>query len=75
MNNNKIVVYTLPGCSYCATLKNTLKMQNIDFEVNENRDEMVSLGFQRVPQLKIGDKIMNYEQAMEWVRSGAPMEE
>lgn len=75
MDNNKIVIYTLPGCSYCAALKNTLKMQNIHFEVNENRDEMVSLGFKSVPQLKVGDRIMNYKEATEWARSGAPMQE
>lgn len=69
---NKIVMYTLPRCGYCEALKSALKMQNIHFEINQDVDEIASLGFQSVPQLKVGDKIMNYKEATEWINNGAP---
>ena len=72
---NKIIMYTLPKCGYCEALKSALKMRDIHFEINQDVDEIASLGFQSVPQLKVGNKIMNYKQAIEWINNGSPMGE
>ena len=42
-------------------------MANIEFNTNENVDEMIELGFMSAPMLKVDDKMMDFTEAIKWV--------
>lgn len=55
------------NCPKCVILEKKLKQLNIDFNVNTNVDEMLSLGMESAPALKVGDKLMGFGEAIKWL--------
>lgn len=66
--DKKIILYST-GCPNCKTLKKILESKDIAFEENNSVDEMLSLGFDRVPVLCIDGVYMEYEDAKGWANA------
>lgn len=66
---HKTVFYST-GCPNCIQLKKLLDKNNIPYIENTNREEMLSLGFDRVPVLEYGGKYYNYDEAISKIMNG-----
>lgn len=63
-----VILYST-GCPKCKILKKKLAEKNIDYTENQNVEEMVALGIDQVPVLKINGAVMKFKEAIEWVNS------
>ena len=61
-----VVLYTT-GCPKCKILEKKLSQKNIDYEIFDNIDEMIKMGFQSVPVLEVDKKVMNFGDAIKWL--------
>ena len=61
-----IVLYST-NCPRCMVLEKKLKSTNIDFTINNDISEMLSLGFMEAPILQVDDKYMNFKEAIDWI--------
>lgn len=66
MSKNNIILYS-NNCPRCMVLKDKLDKANIDYIINNNIDELINMGIQTVPVLKINDKILDFATAMKYV--------
>ena len=56
-------------CPRCIILERKLKEKNIEhIEINDI-DEMIRLGLTYAPALKIDDKMMEFNEAIQWVNA------
>lgn len=62
-----IVVYST-HCPQCMSLCKLLEMKHIEYELIENKELMIQLGFKSAPMLKVNEKILDYSQAKEWIK-------
>lgn len=63
-----VVMYTT-GCPNCRALKNLLDEKNIPYVENDSVDEILSLGITKVPVLRVGDKLIQYNEAINWANT------
>lgn len=63
-----ITIYAAEGCPKCAALKKQLDEKSITYSVCSDVDYMLSRGFDYIPMLEVGNEVMNYKQALKWVR-------
>ena len=56
------------NCPKCNVLKQKLQSLNIDFEISDNIDELIKLGFMEAPILKVNDKYLNFSKAVNWIK-------
>ena len=63
-----MVLYTT-GCPRCRVLKTKLDQKGIEYTENNSVDAMVFMGINEVPVLKIGDKLLGFSEAIEWVNN------
>ena len=68
MDENRIILYST-GCPKCGVLKKKLEAAGVAYEENFDVDEMKSLGMMSAPGLKVGEKMMNFAQALQWVNT------
>lgn len=61
-----VVLYTT-GCPKCKILEKKLEQKNIDYEIFDDVDKMLEMGFQSVPLLELKGEYMNFTQALEWI--------
>lgn len=61
-----IILYTT-NCPRCQVLEAKLKAKGINFEINDNVDEMAKLGLMTAPVLSIGGKLFDFKNAIDWV--------
>lgn len=64
----KIILYST-GCPKCKILESKLNAKNIRYEKNTDTDEMIRLGFQTVPKLKVDDEILDFGEAVKWINN------
>ena len=62
-----VTLYTV-GCPKCLVLEAKLKQKGINFVENNNVEEMIKLNFINVPVLLADGKIMEYKEAIKWVK-------
>ena len=62
-----IILYTQEGCLKCEALKTLLDKHNIKYTINKSIEEMLSLGFDRTPVLRVDDKCMYSDEAERWI--------
>ena len=55
-------------CPRCIVLERKLKEKNIEYTEVNNVDEMIRLGMTMTPMLQVGDKLMEFTQAITWVK-------
>jgi hypothetical protein len=51
-------------------LKKKLKDAGIEYEENNNVDEMLSLGIREVPVLDVNGNLLGFNKAIEWLMFG-----
>lgn len=61
-----VTLYTT-NCPRCSVLEKKLELKNINFEKNDNVDEMIEMGFMSAPILKVDDNFMEFTDALRWV--------
>ena len=57
------------GCPRCKVLEEKLKQKQINFEINNNTEEMFKLNITNVPVLKIEYKLLDFVDAVKYVNS------
>lgn len=63
---NRVILFST-GCPNCKRLKLLLNKNNIHYVENNSIDEMLALGFSRVPVLSVDDINMDYNDAKKWI--------
>lgn len=62
----EIILYST-HCPRCTVLEAKLKQKNIEYQEINNVDEMLKIGIQTVPQLKVDGELMDFSKAIKWV--------
>ena len=62
----KIILYST-NCPKCNVLKKKLQSKNIDFEICNDVDLMLSKGIQQAPYLEVDNELMDFSKAVKWV--------
>ena len=62
----KVILYST-GCPKCRVLKTKLDKKNINYIENNDVEEMLELGFELLPVLKVDNDIMNFTEANDWI--------
>lgn len=62
-----IKLYTT-NCPKCNILKAKLAEKNVDFEICNDVDLMINLGFKSSPMLEVDGKILNYLESINWLK-------
>ena len=65
MSNNYVFYST--HCPRCNVLYSKLKEKNIEFEVSEDVDKLIEMGFMTAPVLYDGKKYYTFEEAMKLI--------
>ena len=60
------ILYTT-HCPKCNVLETKLKSKNIEFEICEDIDLMLSKGLQQAPYLEVDNELMDFSNAIKWV--------
>ena len=55
------------NCPKCNVLEKKLQSKNIDFEICNDVDLMLSKGIQQAPYLEIDNELMDFTKAVKWV--------
>lgn len=63
---NEIILYST-GCPRCSVLKKKLDANNIDYHEVTDVDQMTKLGIDAVPVLNVGNKYLDFSQAIKWI--------
>lgn len=58
------------GCSKCIILTKKLDSAGITYEVFDDVDKMIEMGMTTVPMLEVDGKIMNFKEAVDWIKKG-----
>ena len=62
----KIILYST-NCPKCNVLEKKLQSKNIDFEICNDVDLMLSKGIQQTPYLEVDNELMDFSKAVKWV--------
>lgn len=62
----RVTLYST-GCPQCKVLEQKLRDAGIDFEVSDEIDKIVEMGFMTAPVLEVDEKYMNFSAARQWV--------
>ena len=63
----KIILYSTQ-CPRCRALEAKMIEKDIPYEEVTDADEMLKHGISKAPMLQVGDKLMDFSKAIEWVR-------
>lgn len=63
-----VKLYSKIGCTRCDTLKRKLGEANIPYEENNDEEEMRQLGICYIPVLCVDGNMMNFSEAIKWLR-------
>lgn len=66
-----VVFYTMgDDCPNCNALKKELIKAGIVYEVFDDIDKMIEMGFTEMPMLEVDGKIMKRTDAIKWIKGG-----
>ena len=65
-----VILYT-SGCPSCNMLKKELDKNGIMYDVFDDVDKMIEMGFNEVPILEVDNTKMNYTEAIKWIKKGS----
>jgi glutaredoxin len=63
----KITLYS-NGCPQCNVLKAKLDLAKIEYEIFNDSEEMIKMGFRSVPMLEVDGAFMNFADATKWIK-------
>jgi len=61
-----VTLYTT-GCPKCKVLKSKLEAKGVKYLENNSVMEMLRLGIEQVPVLKVGDELLEFSAANDWI--------
>lgn len=61
-----VVLYST-GCPKCSVLKKKLEANKIEYQENNDVDEMIDLGISQVPVLSVDGELLSFVEANEWI--------
>lgn len=64
---NDIYILYSTGCPKCEVLKKKLAEKGVQYTENNSVDEMLKLGIEAVPVLKVNDRLLDFKEAIDWV--------
>lgn len=64
-----ITIYTTETCPKCKILKKKLEDKQLQYIDIWDEDELLKLGIDEVPVLKVEDKFLNFGDAIAWVNN------
>lgn len=64
---NDIYILYSTGCPKCEVLKKKLAEKGVQYTENNSVDEMLKLGMEAVPVLKVNDRLLDFKEAVDWV--------
>ena len=64
-----ITVYSSSTCPKCKVLKMKLDKAGIEYQVNENIEEMSALGIKTIPMMQIDDQLLDFGEAVKYVKA------
>ena len=64
---NDIYILYSTGCPKCEVLKKKLAEKGIQYTENNSVDEMLKLGIEAIPLLKVNDRLLDFKEAIDWV--------
>lgn len=67
---NEIILYST-GCPKCKILEQKLQNKGVYYTKNTSVDEMLQLGFNTSPMLKVENNYLNFSDACKWVNNYA----
>lgn len=62
-----IILYT-NECPLCKALKSRLDEKQIKYEIFDDVEKMIEMGFRQMPQLQIDGERLNFQQALQWIK-------
>ena len=65
---HRIVFYST-GCPKCGVLKKKLDQAHIVYVEEHDMEEMLAIGLKAAPALMVGDKLLNFSDAVRWVQA------
>ena len=63
---NEIVLYST-GCPKCTVLEKKLTDKGVSYAINRDVDEMINIGIESIPVLKVNGELLNFADAIKWV--------
>ena len=63
----KVILYE-HGCPRCKVLKTKLDQSGIEYETVNDIEIMKSKGFNEAPKLEVDDMVMDFKQAVDWLK-------
>jgi glutaredoxin len=66
-----IILYSTDGCPKCDGIKAGLNKKKINYTIvsgEEAENEVIKMGYNSMPILKVNDRIMKYPEAYNWLR-------
>ena len=63
----KMPIMYSTGCPKCEVLKRKLIELGCGFQLCTDIQEMIRLGINEVPMLKVDDVMMNFSEALKWI--------
>ena len=64
----KVILYS-NHCHKCEMMKKMLDMKNISYDIFDNEDEMIKMGFSSMPMVSIDGKIMDFSDGISWIKN------
>ena len=55
-------------CPCCEVLLNELRSAGIPFTIFTDTDQMLSMGFTHLPMLDVDGQLLNYPDALKWIK-------
>ena len=62
----EVILYST-NCPRCIVLEKKLNNAKIKYSINNNVEEMLSLGFMEAPILMVNGKALRFKEANDWI--------
>lgn len=65
---NEKIIFHSSHCPRCLILEKKLKEKGIQYEENNDVQVMIKKGLEMAPALEIEGKLLNYKEAVNWIK-------
>lgn len=65
---DNVILYKTPTCQMCQLLIREMKEKNINYSIIDDAKTLEEKNIISVPVLEVGDKRLNFKQALSWIR-------
>lgn len=68
LEKDVVILYSSENCPMCTALKNMLDEAKVAYTICYDKETMLSMGFTSIPMLKVNENIINYKNAIKWIK-------